>query len=57
MLFAGKRRNRQSQPQEKKSLYPVVHVAGTLKEYQKELAEKEVASLSELGMVGASLPM
>ncbi len=54
MLFAGKRRNRQSQPQEKKSLYPVVHVAGTLKEYQKELAEKEVASLSELGMVGAS---
>lgn len=35
-------------------LYPVLHVADSLREYQKELASKEVESLFELGNVGAS---
>lgn len=51
MLFGKK----EKQPaQEKKSLYPVLHVAGSLQEYQKELVKKEVASLWELSMVGSS---
>ena len=36
------------------SLYPVLHVTESLREYQKELAGKEVESLFELGNVGAS---
>ena len=36
-----------------KSLYPVLHVMGSLKEYHKELVGKEVESLWELGMVGS----
>lgn len=53
MLFQKK--NRQAQPiQEKKSLYPVLYVAGSLKDYQQELVKKEVASLWELSQVGAS---
>lgn len=53
MLFVKK--DRSAQPAgEEKSLYPVLHVAGSLKEYQKELVKKEVASLWELSRVGAS---
>lgn len=53
MLFKGK--DHQSvQTQEEKSLYPVLHVAGSLKEYQQELVKKEVASLWELSQVGAA---
>lgn len=37
-----------------KSLYPIQHVADSLKEYQQELVGKEVESLWELGMVGSS---
>lgn len=37
-----------------KSLYPVLYMADSLKEYQKELVQKEVESLSELSMVGSS---
>ena len=54
MLFAGKHRQEPGRPQEEKNLYPVLHVAGSLKEYQKELVKKEVASLSELSLVGSS---
>ena len=54
MLFAGKGRKGSAQAQEEKSLYPVIHVAGSLKEYQKELVKKEVDSLRELSMVGSS---
>ena len=42
------------QAQEGKSLYPVLHVAESLKAYQQELVKKEVASLWELSRVGAS---
>ncbi len=53
MLF---RKNKQSvsQVQEEKSLYPVLHVADSLKAYQRELVKKEVASLGELSRVGDS---
>lgn len=54
MLFAGKNRREPERPQEEKSLYPVLHVAGSLREYQKELVKKEVASLSELSLVGTT---
>ncbi len=54
MFFAGKDRRRPEQAREERSLYPVLHVAGSLKEYQKELVYKEVESLRELGQVGAS---
>lgn len=53
MLFWKKGRQ-SDQDQEKKSLYPVVHMADSLKEYQKELVKKEVSSLWELSQVGAS---
>ena len=52
MLFAGK--GRKKPVQEEKSLAPIVHMAGSLQAYQKELVQKEVASLWELSMVGNS---
>ena len=51
MLLAGKGRRKPEKVREEKSLYPIVHVAGSLKDYQKELVKKEVASLWELSMV------
>ena len=54
MLFTGKKRQKPEQPGREKSLYPVLHVAGSLKEYQKELVHKEVASLRELEQVGSA---
>ena len=42
MLFAGKNRRKPDHTQEEKSLYPILHVAESLKEYQKELVYKEV---------------
>ena len=50
-----RKKDRQSvQAREEKSLYPVLHVAGSLKDHQKELVKKEVASLWELSQVGNS---
>ncbi len=54
MLFAGKSRKRPEPLPAEQGLYPILHVAESLKEYQKELVKKEVASLSELSMVGAT---
>lgn len=54
MLFWNKERRKPDQTHDADDLYPLLHVAGGLKEYQKELVQKEVASLSELGMVGTS---
>lgn len=51
MLFS---KNRGHLHHDEKSLYPIMHMTGTFKEYQKELARKEVESLSELVMVGSS---
>ncbi len=50
-----KRKTKPAAPvQEKASLYPVLHIAGSLKDYQREIVKKEVASLWELSQVGAS---
>ena len=54
MIFSGKNRRQSEDPSQEKSLYPVRHVADSLKEYQKELVKKEVASLSELSLVGST---
>lgn len=55
MFFSRKRRKRSGMVwHNEKSLYPVLHVTDSLKEYQKELADKEVQSLYELGMVKSS---
>ncbi len=54
MLFDGKKREKSAQPQESQGLYPVMHVAESLKAYQKDVVHKEVASLWEISMIGAS---
>lgn len=54
MLFKGTHRHTPDQAHEPQSLYPILYVAGSLKEYQKDLVKKEVMSLSELSKVGAS---
>ena len=53
-MFHKKNDRRARQVQEEKSLYPVLHVAGSLKEYQQELVKKEVTSLWELSQVGSA---
>lgn len=37
-----------------KSLYPILHVASVLKDYQKDVAHKEVESLHELSLIDSS---
>ena len=55
MSFSNKRRNKSGQVYHtEESLYPILHVTNSLKDYKKELIEKEVESLFELGMVGSS---
>lgn len=53
MLFAGKKQ-RKPQQQKEDGFYPILHVADSLRDYQKELTQKEVASLWELNQVGAA---
>ncbi|MCI8511924.1 MAG: chemotaxis protein [Lachnospiraceae bacterium] len=52
MLF--KKKAPQEPKEQKKSLYPVLHVMESLKDYHAELVDKEVASLQELGMINSS---
>ena len=53
MLF--QRKKQPAEPaQEEKNLYPILHIAESLKSYQQELVKKEVASLWELGQVGSA---
>lgn len=55
MLFSGKKgRKTARQAQEEVSLYPLLHVSESLKEYQKMLLHQEVTSLWELRQVGTS---
>lgn len=55
MIFSDKRWKKPGRGQgSEQGLYPVLHVAESLKEYQKELVSKEVESLWELGLVGSS---
>ncbi len=50
-MFSKKSRGKAGQSN---NLYPVLHVTSSLNDYQKELAQKEVESLSELSMVSSS---
>ncbi len=59
MLFRKNKENQGIKKQSKnglqaESLYPVLHVTGCVKDYQKEIVEKEVASLQQLNMVSDS---
>ncbi len=55
MLFRGKDKKRKSaQGGAEKNLYPLLHITESLRDYQQELAKKEVDSLWELSMVGKS---
>ena len=42
------------QARAEKNLYPLIHVTNSLKDYQQELAKKEVDSLRELGLISSS---
>ncbi len=53
-MFFRKKSQQSRQLQEAASLYPVLHVADSLKQYQQELVEKEVSSLGELSRVRSS---
>lgn len=53
MLFRSKKSNKPKQ-EEKIDLYPVLHVTRSVQECQKEIVEKEVASLLELSKVSNS---
>ena len=60
MLFRSKKEkkpgisDRRQPGTERERLYPVLHVAGIVKERQREIVEKEVASLQQLSMVNES---
>ena len=54
MLFFKKSRRKQERVQEKKSLAPILHVMDSLKGYQKDMVQKEVATLRELSLIGSS---
>ncbi len=55
MLFGKKsRQETASAPQHKKSLYPVLHIINCLKDYRKDLVQKEVDSLWEITEIGNS---
>lgn len=55
MLFSGREQRKAGLTKHNdKSLYPVLYVTDSLKEYHKELVNKEVQSLWELKMVGSS---
>ena len=55
MLFQKKdRKDAYGIPAEAKDLYPVLYVTNVLKDYQKDLLQKEVNSLRELGLIGSS---
>lgn len=55
MMFSKKRRNKSGQVYHtEESLYPILHMTGSLNDYKKDLINKEVESLFELGMVSSS---
>ncbi len=47
-------KKQKKQAQEERSLYPILHIADSLKGYRQDLVQKEVAALQELSLVGSS---
>jgi len=54
MFLSRNKKGREITEEEKPGLYPVLYVADSLKEYQKDMVLKEVASLNELKDIGAA---
>lgn len=54
MAFWNKKRNEEPGREKSKSLYPVLHVIDNLKDYRRELVQKEVDSLWEINEIGRS---
>lgn len=55
MLFQKKnRQNSRTNPNAQKDLYPVLYVIDSLKQYHRDLVNKEVQSLQELSLIGSS---
>lgn len=54
VVFKKGRSNKRKGLHDAETLYPVLHVISTLKDYQKEMVRKEVESLLELSKVGSS---
>lgn len=54
MLFWRRDKRQEDAAENEESLYPVVHVMNTLKEYEKEMVQKEVDSLWELNEIRGS---
>ena len=54
MAFWNKNRNEEPGREKSKSLYPVLHVIDSLKDYRRELVQKEVDSLWEINEIGRS---
>ncbi len=53
-MFSKRGHGKTGERHNEESLYPVLHVTESLKDYQKELARNEVESLFELSLVGSS---
>ncbi len=53
-IFHKNKANAPQAAEHKKSLYPVLHVMNSLKDYHKDLVQKEVSSLSEIDEIGSS---
>ena len=54
MAFWNKKKNEEQGREKSKSLYPVLHVIDNLKDYRRELVQKEVDSLWEINEIGRS---
>ena len=54
MAFWNKKRNEEPGREKSKSLYPVLHLIDSLKDYRRELVQKEVDSLWEINEIGRS---
>lgn len=53
-FWKNRKKGKKDSPEKEKSLYPVLHVMSSLKDYHTEIVQKEVDSLWELSKIGSS---
>lgn len=53
-FWNNRKKDKKASPENEKSLNPVLHVMGSLKDYHTEMVQKEVDSLWELNNIGKS---
>lgn len=53
-FWKNRNKDKKNSPENEKSLYPVLHVMGSLKDYHSEMVQKEVDSLLALSEIGSS---